>query len=212
MEFSSQDARLTDWKALSDSELRDAAIRRGPDREVAWMVLVRRHRQAVTRAIEGVLSRNGKRPEGSVVEDLVQATWTQTTKRNGRKLRLWKPERASLGTLLAKIGMGEALTWCRFRSTRREVMMDPQSLHELTNKADTHFTPEQAAWLNEAENMVRAWEADLEESERALLRLWRDGRYQAAIAAALNRSQQFVSRSLRSLKAILCRLTEDMVS
>ena len=90
--------------------------------------------------------------------------------------------------------------------------MDPQSLHELTNKADTHFTPEQAAWLNEAENMVRAWEADLEESERALLRLWRDGRDQAAIAAALNRSQQFVSRSLRSLKAILCRLTEDMVS
>lgn len=207
MEMSSRVAKRSDWKSRSDSEVRRAAIRSGPSREMAWRELIRRHGPRVVRAIEGVLLRIGRRPDRSVVDDLVESTWLRVTRQSCKKLRDWDPHGgASLGTHLAIIGMGEALTWCRYKAAHREVIMDFQKQRSSVDRADGNPTPDQTAWLKEAEKLVQDWQESLAPLERETLRLRRKGMGQIAIGRVLNRSQQFVSKTLIGLKKGLDQL------
>lgn len=201
------------WRSATESRVRDAAMSQGPERNAGWKEIVRRHGPALTRAIEGVLRWKGYSNDSATIEDIVESTWLRVTKGDCKKLRTWDPlVGASLGTHLVRIGMGEALSWCRFSATRREALMSSHGLYGLADKPDRNLSPEQAFWLDEAEKAVKNWEAGLGQNEQRILSLWREGYDQAKIAQDLNRSQQFVSRTSIGLKAAAHRLIEDLVS
>ena len=210
MEMPSQQVYIKSWITVSDIKVYFAAIDEGPHWQTAWRELVRRFGPAVGRAIQGVLHRHRIPLDGGLVEDLVESTWFRACRRKCNKLRTWNPERSGLGAYLVTIGMGEALTWCRYIARRKEILLDHQEMQRLADQPDGHLSPEQSAWLKEAEELVQDWEARLGPPERDLLRLWREGMEQVAIGRALGRSQAFVSNVLKRLKEELERLLEGL--
>ena len=189
------------WRRASEVHLKEGTLASGSDREAAWTELVRRCNPILMRAIEGVLLRHGFPRDLAIVEDLVEATWLRIAKSAFKKLREWNPAAGStLRTHLVMIGMGIALSWCRYKATHREVVLERHAFQRRADRADGHLSPVQAAWLRETEAIVQHWEAGLNPLERRALQLWREGKDQATIGQIMNRSQQFVSLTLINLR------------
>jgi RNA polymerase sigma factor (sigma-70 family) len=196
-----------DLWAASDTQLRDCAAYSNPTQQVAWTVLTSRLGPAIKRAIVGVLVRKGLLLDSNTVDDLIESTWLRMVQLRCQKLKEWDPKRgASLSSHAVTVAMGIALTWCKYHIRRREVVMDHNKLQRSADKADSRLSPEQSAWLNEAETMINEWEQNLKFDQRRLLHLWREGMSQSDIARRLGRCQQFVSWSLLDLRRKVARL------
>jgi DNA-directed RNA polymerase specialized sigma24 family protein len=196
--MSSSRKTASGWEAKSDSYIRDIAVGKSSDPQAAWSELLRRHGQGVCRAIEAVLLRCGRITDYASVEDLVESSWLKVTKDQYRKLSQWDPDcGTSLGTYLATIGMWEALSWCRYKARRKEVIIDLRNVRVSARLIDARLTPEQAAWLSEAEALIQDWELRLQALGEGLVK---------RPLVGFGESQQFVSKLLIDLKCQVLRI------
>ena len=202
MKRSSRQSKRTNWKSLSDSDLRNSAIQGRPTRDLAWREMVRRHGPRVWQAVSRTLLRVGARVRKDLVEDLVEGTWIRIMLAESRILRTWDPSRGRLGNFLARIGMWEALTWWRLSARRRQVPLNQAQLGKLAAQPDAQMNPEETARLKESERRLETWEAQLGRLDREVLRLRRDGKGPRAIA-------RLVARSHSTIIAISQRLERD---
>jgi hypothetical protein len=197
-------SKRADRKALLESRLRDAAVRRGPDRQAAWSELVRQYGTRVGQAIRGTLIRLGTRAPDDIVEDLVEATWLRTTRRDYRVLRAWNPGRGeSLGAFLAQIGIWEARTSRRLWARRKEIKLYEAELRRLADRPDTRLNPEEIAQLKEAKAQGRTWERALGLIERKVWEMRKEGASTRAIGL-------FLARDHKTVTAILLRLQKEL--
>jgi len=204
VEMSSKGTKRTDWKALSDSHLRNAAVRSDATREAAWSELVRRHGPGVARAILGTLIHLGRPSVKGEVEELVEATWVRASSGDSKTLRAWNPKkRGSLGAFLARIGILEALTRGRWIARRREVHFDER---KMVKRPDRQLGPEQTLWQKEAESELKAWEVRLAPIERKMIKLKLRGMGVRQIGQRVGESRMTVNRLLQKLEWKLHRL------
>jgi len=197
--MSSNVAKRADRKFLSDSDLRRAAIRIGPNREVAWSEMIRLYEPKVSQAISRTLIRLGRKPQGHLIEDLVEATWVRIAAKSCRLLRVWNPTQGALGVFLAGIGRYQTRNSSRLWARRKEVKLEEAELRSLADRPDSRLSPEEVAQLMEAEVKVQAWEADLGLLERRVWEIRKEGASSRTIGL-------FLGRDHKTVCAILLRL------
>jgi hypothetical protein len=200
VEMSSRVARRVDWKNRSEFELRRAAIRGGPSREVAWKEIIRRYEPKVSHAISSTLVRLGRQAQAHLVDELVEATWVRIAAKGCRLLRVWNPTQGDLGKFLASIGRWQTRTSSQILARRKEVQLDEVEIRRLADRQDSRLSPEEVAQFKEAEITVRAWEAGLGLLERAVWEMRKEGASSRAIGLFLRRDHKTVATILSRLQ------------
>lgn len=104
--------------------------------------------------------------------------------------------------------MGEALRWSRHVLSRREVQLHGIQSSTLEQLPSQSVPGDRFVSLIEAEKQLANWELSLGLMERSILRLTRQGLHQEEIGMALNRSQQFISKTLNRLNGEAVDLVE----
>lgn len=203
MKVSSHVAKRAKRKSVSESDLRRAAIRSGPGRDVAWRELIRRFEPKVLQSISRTLIRLGRLPHGHLVEDLVEATWVHVAAEGCRLLRIWNPSQGDLGAFLAGIGRYQTRTSSRLWARRKEVKLEEAELRSLADRPDSRLSPEEVAQLKEGEVKVQAWEADLGLLERRVWEIRKEGASSRTIGL-------FLGRDHKTVCAILLRLQKGL--
>jgi RNA polymerase sigma factor (sigma-70 family) len=173
--------RRTDWTACSDVELVLAARTQDAEGKAAFVEIVRRHQTAVCAVAYSVTGRVG------MADDIAQETFLKAWKRLAT-LR----EPAKLKAWLTKIAHD-----CAVDALRREKPGLPLDDERVNRTVAPDVAPDDAAADAEQEAMVWSALAELPETVRTPLVLYyREGQSVAAVAAALDLSEDAVRQRL----------------